>query len=62
MAAASIFAHLPLELGLPGKEGAQLGLTLVISVVTLASGRATILHGAVHLVLFAAFLFLSIVP
>ena len=29
---------------------------------TLASGRATVLHGAVHLVLFAVFLFLSVVP
>jgi Ca2+:H+ antiporter len=62
VAAAAIFAGLPLALGLPAKETALLAITLLISVVTLASGRATVLHGAVHLVLFAVFLFLSIVP
>ena len=62
VAAAAIFAGLPLALGLPVKEVALLALTLLISVVTLASGRATVLHGAVHLVLFAVFLFLSVVP
>lgn len=40
----------------------MLALTLLISVVTLAGDRATVLHGAVHLVIFAVFLFLSIVP
>jgi Ca2+:H+ antiporter len=62
VAAVSIFAGLPLELGLPPKEVTMLALTLLISVVTFASGRATILQGAVHLVLFAVFLFLSVVP
>jgi Ca2+:H+ antiporter len=62
VAAVSILAGLPLELGLPPKETSLLALTLLVSVVTLASGRATILHGAVHLVVFAAFLFLSVVP
>ncbi len=52
----------PLVLGLPAKELVLLALTLVISTMTLASGRATVLQGAVHLVLFAAFLFLAIVP
>ena len=62
VAAVAILGGLPLALGLPPKEAALLALTLLISVVTLASGRATVLHGAVHLVLFAVFLFLSIVP
>jgi Ca2+:H+ antiporter len=62
VAAAAILAGLPLALGLPAKEVALLALTLLISVVTLAGGRATVLQGAVHLVLFAVFLFLSIVP
>lgn len=62
VAAVSIFAGLPLELGLPSKEVTLLALTLLISVITFASGRATILQGAVHLVLFAVFMFLSIVP
>jgi Ca2+:H+ antiporter len=30
--------------------------------MTLAQGRATVLQGAVHLVLFAVFLFLAVVP
>jgi Ca2+:H+ antiporter len=62
VAALSILLHLPLELGLAPKETALLALTLLVSTVTLASGRATVLQGAVHLVLFAAFLFLAVVP
>jgi Ca2+:H+ antiporter len=37
-------------------------LTMVVGTLTLGSGRATVLQGAVHLVLFAAFLFLAVVP
>lgn len=62
VAAVSMFLNLPLELGLAPKETALLALTLLVSTVTLASGRATVLQGAVHLVLFAAFLFLAVVP
>jgi Ca2+:H+ antiporter len=62
VAALSIFLKLPLELGLAPKETALLALTLLVSTVTLASGRATVLQGAVHLVLFAAFLFLAVIP
>jgi Ca2+:H+ antiporter len=29
---------------------------------TLASGRTNVMHGAVHLVIFAAFLFVALVP
>lgn len=53
---------LSLELGLPDKEIALLALTLLISTMTLSRGRATVLQGAVHLVLFAVFLFLAIFP
>jgi Ca2+:H+ antiporter len=53
---------MPMILGLPPKEIVLLVLTFAVSIITLASGRATVLHGTVHLVLFAAFLFLSIVP
>jgi Ca2+:H+ antiporter len=58
----SFLIDLPLQLGLPAKETILLALTLLVSVTTLASGRATVMQGAVHLVLFAAFLFLSVVP
>ena len=54
--------HLPLTLGLPGKEIALLALTLLISSLTLSRGQATVMQGAVHLVLFAVFLFLSVKP
>ena len=60
--AVSIVIGMPLALGLPAKETVLLGLTLFVSAITLATGRATIMQGAVHLVIFAAFLFLAVVP
>lgn len=63
--AVALVAHLlgtPLTLGLPHKEIVLLAVTLLVSTITLAGGRATVLQGAVHLVLFFAFLHLSIVP
>jgi Ca2+:H+ antiporter len=39
-----------------------LALTLLVGVVTVGTGRTTVLQGIVHLVIFATFLFLSIVP
>ncbi len=62
VAAISIFIGLPLSLGLPAKEITLLALTLLLTSMTLASGRATVLQGAVHLVVFAVFLFLAMVP
>jgi len=59
--AAQLF-HLPLVLGLAGKEMVLLGITFVVGAITLGPGRTSIMQGAVHLVLFAAFLFLSFVP
>lgn len=52
----------PLTLGLDPKDIVLLAVTLLVSAITLAGGRATVLQGAVHLVLFAAFLFLAFVP
>lgn len=62
VAITSIVLGLQLDLGLPAKEMILLVLTLMISSMTLAGGRSTVLQGAVHLVLFAVFLFLAIVP
>jgi Ca2+:H+ antiporter len=45
-------------LGLAGANQTLLLLTLAVSVVTFASGRTNVLQGAVHAVLFAAFLLL----
>ena len=45
-------------LGLAGANSLLLAVTLAVSVVTFASGRTNILQGAVHVMLFAAFLML----
>jgi len=45
-------------LGLAGANEMLLAVTLAVSVVTFASGRTNILQGAVHVVLFAAFVML----
>jgi len=62
VACVSILLVKPLMLGLNAKEEVLLVLTLLISVVTLGTGRTTVLQGIVHLVILAAFLFLAIVP
>jgi Ca2+:H+ antiporter len=59
---AAIMLKQPLTLGLAPAETVLLLLTLFISTVTLATGRTTILQGAVHLVIFAVFMFLAAVP
>jgi len=59
---AAITFGLPLVLGLAPTELVLLALTFVVSAVTLGSGRTHMMQGAVHLVIFAAFLFLSVVP
>jgi len=46
------------HLGLVPANNLLLAVTLVVSVVTFASGRTNILQGAVHVMLFAAFLML----
>jgi Ca2+:H+ antiporter len=62
VATVSILLHKPLTLGLGPKEIVLLFVTLILSQSTLATGRTTVLQGIVHLVIFAAFLFLAVVP
>src|SRR5262249_4078534 len=63
VALASVVLGLPLVLGLhEAKDVVLLPLTFVVSAVTLGSGRTHVMQGAVHLVMFAAFLFLAFVP
>lgn len=62
VAATSIALGLPLALGLAPTEIVFLALTLLLTFMTLSSGRATVLQGAVHLVLFATYLFLAAIP
>ncbi len=62
VAAASFFLDKPLVLGLNAAGMSLLALTLFISSLTLATGRTTILQGAIHLVIFGVFVILSAVP
>ncbi|MDB5811875.1 MAG: sodium/calcium exchanger rane region [Betaproteobacteria bacterium] len=62
VAMVSIGFGLPLTLGLGPVELVMLVLTLGVSILTLATGRLTVLQGVVHLVMFAAYIFLTLVP
>ncbi|MBC7800573.1 MAG: ionic transporter y4hA [Gemmatimonadaceae bacterium] len=62
VAAVSLTLGTPLTLGLDPTEQVLLALTLLVTVLTLGTGRTTVLQGAVHLVIFAVFLFLAAVP
>ena len=50
------------EHGLDAKGITLLSLTLLVSSMSLSTGRTTVLQGAVHLVIFAFFLFTSFAP
>jgi Ca2+:H+ antiporter len=58
----SVFFDLPISLGVDSLGMTFLALTFLLSLLTIAIGRATVLQGVVHLVVFAAYLFLSLVP
>lgn len=62
VAVASIWLTGPLTLGLDPKELVLLALTVVVSVLTVAPGRATLMQGTVHLAVFGVFLFLAFTP
>jgi Ca2+:H+ antiporter len=62
VAAVSLITHVPLALGIDGRDTVMLALTLLVVTITLGVGRTTILQGAVHLFLFATYVFLSVVP
>jgi Ca2+:H+ antiporter len=51
-----------IALGVSQTDMALLILTLYIAALTLGTGRTTVLQGAVHLVIFAAFMLVSAVP
>ena len=62
VAVVSILIGQPIHLGLQLKEIVLLALTLIVGVITLGTGRTTLLQGVVHLAIFAAFLFFAVVP
>ena len=56
-----VVAHLmgaTIFLGLQGTSFVMLLLTLAVSILTFGSGRTNVLQGAVHLILFAAYILL----
>jgi Ca2+:H+ antiporter len=62
VAIASVLLGMPLKLGVAGSDLVLLALTFLISSITFVSGRTNVMQGAIHLVVFAAFLFLALVP
>jgi Ca2+:H+ antiporter len=62
VAVVSLLMDRPIVLGLIDKEIVLLALTLIVGVITLGTGRTTLLQGVIHLVIFAAFLFFAVVP
>ena len=62
IAVASIWLTGPLELGLGPVHMVLLALTVTVGVLTVVPGRATLLQGFVHLLIFASFVFLAVSP
>jgi Ca2+:H+ antiporter len=62
LAIASIWLPVPLTLGLGPVQIIEFLLTVAVATLTVVPGRATRLQGTVHLVLFAAFIFLATTP
>jgi Ca2+:H+ antiporter len=61
--AVCILLDLPIVLGLDGKDIALLALTFLVCTIGVGSGgRTSMMLGVVQLVIFAAFLFLAVVP
>ncbi len=58
MLAIGFFTSHEVHLGLESANNLLLAVTLAVSVVTFASGRTNVLQGAVHIVLFAAYVML----
>ena len=62
VAVVSIVLGQRLELGLDIKDQVLLALTLILGMITLSTGRTTVLQGIVHTVIFAVFVFFAVVP
>jgi Ca2+:H+ antiporter len=62
VAAVAIILGDDLVLGLAPRETLLLALTMLASVLTFGTGRTNVLPGLTHIVIFAAFVFLTFVP
>lgn len=62
VAMTALVMDLDLELGLSMSGMLLLGLTLFVASLTLGTGRTTLVHGVIHLVIFVTYLFIALVP
>jgi Ca2+:H+ antiporter len=62
VAIVSLVLDLPIALGIDAKSMTLLALSLFVATLSLGTGRTTVLQGVVHLVIFAAYLFTTVVP
>jgi Ca2+:H+ antiporter len=62
VAVAALALGQTLTLGLDAVNTVLLALSFAVAILTLAGGRTTVLQGAVHLVIFASWLFFVLVP
>lgn len=62
VAVAALIMRWPLSLGLDQRGITLLAVSLMVAMLSFGTGRTTILQGAVHLVLLAAYIFTTIVP
>ena len=58
----SVIYKFDLLLGLDTKDVVLLSLTFLVGSITLGSGKTNMMQGAIHILLFAAFLFLTLIP
>ena len=62
VAVVALWLGVPLTLGINAENSVLLALSLFLAVLTLGTGRTTILNGIIHLVMFATYLFLVVMP
>ena len=58
----AMWIGMPLRLGLDAKDIVLLALTAIVGTIGIGSGRTNMMQGAVHLLVFFAWLFLAAVP
>jgi Ca2+:H+ antiporter len=58
----SLMTGWTLSLGIDIKSTALLVLSILVATLSLGTGRTTVMQGTVHLVIFAVYLFTTIVP
>ena len=62
VAVISLMTGWQLSLGIDAKSMVLLLLSLIITTISLGTGRTTIMQGTIHLVIFAVYLFTTIIP